>query len=847
MSRSGNALSVSVTRNARRRLRLGLSSSLLLAAFGSNVSAQTPVVRPERVPDPGRITATADDSTALVSNPANLAYMPGHELRWSSVYLDDADEVPWQGNAFSFATQLPLVDAALGVRLDFMSPPPGVGPTAAFEYQWLTVGLAFPIGPSSALGASLSGSFSRGAFAGGLTALTLGYSVRPVDPLALSFIVHNANNPSNDFFDFGRSWNVAAAIRPLSTRSFEIGLESAYLENEDVWQPEAQLGLDLGPVGRLRGDFSVSDPTRKSERAWLASLGLSLYLNGAGGSGELTGGVLTGNGFGQNGFNNQYLSVASRGFREPVGIEPGRYAVKLRFEETPSNREHVALLRQLWAIAKEPNIDAVAFELRESPAASLAHLEELRDAVFNLRRAGKRTLCHLEDATGAAIYFCAATNRTLINPAGGVRFAGMHNEQLYLARLLDKVGVRADFVRVGAHKSAPEQFTNSRASDVAREDKVDLLQQFERHFTEGVSVGRGLSFEQVRSRVGEGPFTSEEARAAGFLDGVAFDDEVDKQVNDLTGRRQPVLTSGRAPRARKSFGKEGYVAVVYVDGDLVDGRSSTIPLLGMELVGSYTIADTLKALREDPRVKAVVLRVESPGGSSMASEVIWRQVKLTAAAKPTVVSMGGVAASGGYYIAAPARRIFVSPSTVTGSIGVFYGKADVSGLLSRIGVDVETYRTHAFADTDSLYRGFTPEEQVRLQGKVEQFYQVFLKRVAEGRNMKTEDVDKLGQGRVWSGEQAVANGLADEIGGLRQALAYAREQAGLSDDSPIIELPRIEQSLLSQLIGFPLVQSLYDAPMPKGMTQTLKALGPFLVFDGSKPLSRLEVAIPEFE
>jgi protease IV len=692
---------------ARQRRRAAACAAALFGTLGlmgasNTASAQTPVLRPDRVPDPGRPTASTDDSTAIVSNPANLAFLPGQEFRWSSTYLEEDLAVPWEGHAFSYATQLPLVSAATGLRLDVVSPPHGVTPRAAFDYQWLTWALAAPIGPNSALGASLAGSFSKGAFAGGLTSISLAYSVRPVNHLGLSFVVHNVNAPSNHFFELGRSWNVAAAVRPLGTRAWEIGLEGAYLENENTWTPSAQLGLDLGPVGRLRGALAVSDVVRKSERAWLASVGLSLYMNGMSGSAELSGGVLTGNGLGVDKSYNPYLSVATRGFRETVGAEPGRYGLKLRIEETPSNRSHVALLRQLWSIVDEPKVDAVAFELRSAPAESLAHLEELRDAVFALRRAGKRTLCHLEDANGAALYFCAAANRTVINPGGGVRFAGMHNEQIYLARLLEKVGVAADFVRVGEHKSAPEQFTNSGASDVARADKIDLMQQFERHFTEGVSVGRGLTFAELRERVGNGPYIATEAKTAGFVDDLAFDDELEKQVEKMTGRHQPLLRDSRPIRVRRTFGKEGYIAVVYVDGDIVDGRSSTIPLLGTELVGSYTIAETLKAVRDDRRVKGVVLRIESPGGSSMASEVIWRQVKLTAQAKPTVVSMGSVAASGGYYIAAPAKRIFVSPSTVTGSIGVFYGKADVSELLKRVGVDVETYRTHEYAVASRL-------------------------------------------------------------------------------------------------------------------------------------------------
>jgi protease-4 len=522
--------------------------------------------------------------------------------------------------------------------------------------------------------------------------------------------------------------------------------------------------------------------------------------------------------------------------------------VRLRIEDTPSNRGHVALLRRLWSLAKEANVDAVALELRDSPSDSMAHAEELRDAMFNLRRNGKRVVCHLEDASGASLYVCSAANRVLINPAGGVRFAGLHSEQLYLSGIMQKLGVGADFVRIGAHKAAPEQFTNASASETARADRVDFMQQLERHFTEGVSIGRNLSFEQVRASVGRGPFTSEQAKTEGFVDRLVFEDELEREVRDVTGRNQPLLKDQRAPRVKNTFGQSGAIAVVYVDGDIIDGRNRTIPLLGTDLVGSYTIAETLKSLRDDNRIKAIVLRVESPGGSSVGSDVMWRQVKLASGVKPVVVSMGSVAASGGYYVAAPATRVFANPSTVTGSIGVFYGKADLSELLKKVGVDIDSYKTHEHADADGMYRRFTEEERATRQAQVGEFYKLFVSRVAEGRKLTKERVDELGQGRVWTGEQAVQNGLADELGGLRQALAFARQKAELPDDAPVLELPQIEESLLSRIIGIPgLAQNLYDLPMPKNMTHALQALSPFLVFDSELPLARLEMVPPRLD
>ncbi len=828
----------------------GIALLLNATLLSSYAGAQTAIVRPDRLPEPGRSVVTGDDSTAIAGNPANLSFMPDSELRWSSVYLDEDATVPWQGHAVSFAGQVPLLSMATGLRLDLLAPPDASGLLVDHHYQWLTWGLAMRAGRTSALGLSIQGSFSGGAWANDLTSFSLGYTYRPFDALAFSFVAHDINAPRNNFYELDRSYDGGIAIRPLGSSAVELSVESSYVTEQDVWTPRAVLGMDIPYVGRLRGDFEMSNPTRKSERAWLASAGLSIYMNNMRGSSELGGGVLTGNGLGTSDSYNPYTSFAVKGFRENTGIEPARYGIRIRVEDTPSSRVHVAFLRQLWSLAEEPNIDAVVFEMRAAPAASLANAQELRDAIFELRRAGKRTLCHLEAATGSAMYVCAAANQTVVNPAGGLRFTGLRSQHIYLARVLENLGVRADYVRIGPHKSAPEQFSETRATDVARADKIDLLQQYERHFAEGMALGRNLSVKEVRERLSHGPFAAREAKEAGLIDGYAYDDQIQKRVNELTGRKTPLRSDQRARTARATHGNEGFVAVVHVNGDLVDGRSRALPLIGMDVAGSYTIADTLKAVRENKEFKAVVVRVDSPGGSSMAADVMWREVLLTAKVKPTVVSMGTVAASGGYYLAAGATRVFANPLSVTGSIGVFYAKADVSQLLNRVGIDIEVYKTQSNADAESFYRPFTADERKELERQVKHFYQVFVGRVAQGRKMTKEAVDAVGQGRVWTGEQALAHGLIDELGGLRQAIAYARQKAGLSEDAPLVELPKINQSLLSQLIGVPGLHAktnILDAPMPNGFTKTLRALGPFVVHPGDVPLARLDFTINDFE
>jgi protease-4 len=287
------------------------------------------------------------------------------------------------------------------------------------------------------------------------------------------------------------------------------------------------------------------------------------------------------------------------------------------------------------------------------------------------------------------------------------------------------------------------------------------------------------------------------------------------------------------------------VAILYLDGDIVDGRSQHVPILDMRLVGSYSMADAIKQLREDDSVGAVVLRIESPGGSSLASDVMWRELVLLGKRKPLVVSMGTVAASGGYYVASASKNIFALPLTVTGSIGVFYGKADLSGLLDKIGVTVDTYKTAPRADAESLFRGFTEEEERELAHKVDQFYDTFLDRVSASRGMTKAEVDAVGRGRVWMGQQAIEKHLVDHLGGLRDALAAARAAAHLPDDAPIIESPSNRESLLEKAIDLATGgggdrAAAAMAQLPPAIRTLARAVAPLVLYSSDEPLARME-------
>jgi len=648
-----------------------------------------------------------------------------------------------------------------------------------------------------------------------------------------------------------RSYVAALAVRPLATRAVELGLEAEHVSSSPgYWIPRATLGVDIPYIGRARGEFSINDPGEDvlEEASYVVGVNLAVWGNAMGGSVELGGGASFGNGHGSaagQSAQNLHAEVAFRGWREPTGAELADYALRVRLEETPDPRGHVALLRRLWDIAdNEPAIRAVVFEVRATPAGTLAHIEELRDAFRYLQQRGKSVLCHLESGSSSALYLCSAADRLLVARGGGLPFAGLRMRYVHLKDLLSKLHVRADFIRIGEHKSAPEQYTESESTAPARADRIDLLQQLEASFSGAVAHDRKLAVARFRELIATGPFSAPDALQAGLVDGVAYEDELQEQVQTLTNLELPLLDDRRARVASKYFGPQQKLAVVYVDqGELVDGRSRSFPFVGMETVGSYTLVETLEQVRDDPSIASVVLRVESPGGSSLAADAIWRAVELTNRVKPVVVSMGGFAASGGYYVAVPTRRIFANPSTLTGSIGVFYGKADASELLKRVGVNIEVYKTSPSADADAFYRPFSTDERALYQQKIEQFYQLFLERVATGRKLDTKAVDAVAQGRVWTGSQAQKRGLVDEVGGLRQAIAYAQALAGLPKHAPVLELPEIQTSLIGKILGIEGVKAEALPVLPAQLQELCAALTPFTIHSAAEPLMRLELVV----
>lgn len=409
-----------------------------------------------------------------------------------------------------------------------------------------------------------------------------------------------------------------------------------------------------------------------------------------------------------------------------------------------------------------------------------AKAQEIRDALLSFRAAGKPLVAYLENEFAGSTreyYVASAAPKVYLPPGGNAPLAGLRVDAFFLGGLWEKLDIDMQVEKVGEYKSFGEMIADKEMSAPHREMTNALLDSLYEQVVAGIADARGLEPGVVRGAVDRAPATAEEFAQLGLADGAKFLDDIRAEV--LDGERDFVTTEDYVTDRRQARRRGGpKIAVVCGGGAIHAGDGSG---RGWETasIGADTMADTLRDAARDKTVKAIVFRVDSPGGSAMASDLIWRAVREAGRVKPLVVSMSDVAASGGYYVAAGASRILAQPGTLTGSIGVVMAKPNVAGMLAKLGVGSETLARGEMARMNSLVHSLGPAERSRVTAVMTQVYQLFVRRVSEGRNLSVGEVDAIGRGRVWTGAQALANGLVDELGGWTAAVEAAKAAAGI--------------------------------------------------------------------
>ncbi|MEU7882119.1 signal peptide peptidase SppA [Microbispora bryophytorum] len=455
------------------------------------------------------------------------------------------------------------------------------------------------------------------------------------------------------------------------------------------------------------------------------------------------------------------------------------------------------VLSGLRRARKDPRVTALIVRIGGNPL-GLGTVQELRTAVIKLRAAGKRTVAFAETfgefgAGTVPYYLASAFERVYLQPSGDVGLTGVALEQRFLRDALAKAGVEYQVGQRHEYKTAANTFTQNHMTDAHRESAGRIAESVTEQVVAGVAEGRGLDPKRVRELIDQGPFIGSEAVEAGLVDELKYRDEVYAETVDdgahllYVSRYAKSALSGRLPHPGAAT-----VALVHGSGMIRLGRSGRSPLGGGGAMGSDTICAALRSARRDEKVKAIVFRVDSPGGSYVASDAIWREVVLARrAGKPVIVSMGDVAASGGYFVSMAADVIVAQPGTLTGSIGVFGGKPVVGELLGKLGVVTESVAEGANAGMFSPSTAFSEDQWERVNAWLDRIYDDFVGKVAQGRDLTKDRAHELARGRVWTGADARAAGLADELGGLEDALSLARRRAGLPDDTPVRTYPRM--------------------------------------------------------
>ena len=527
-------------------------------------------------------------------------------------------------------------------------------------------------------------------------------------------------------------------------------------------------------------------------------------------------------------------------------VAPTNVVGYFRASNTPTVRTYVENLRKAKV---DSRISSVLLKPTGFDSPYWGKVQEIRDAIIDFRKSGKPVYAYLEYGGDREYYLASAADKVFLLPSSPLDLRGIATYQVFLRGTLDKIGAYPDMHHIGDYKTAVNQLTEKGYTRAHKEMDESLDRDLFDQLVRGLADGRKKSEADVRALIDQGPFLPEDALKAGLIDDVAYEDQVEDKLQK-GGRLRKIDGEDYARVGGGAFGlnRGPRIGVIYAAGTITSGRSGFDPLNGTAL-GSDTLIDAIREARRDSSLRAIVLRIDSPGGSAAASDAIWRELmvaKNERADRPIVASMSDLAASGGYYIAMPANVIVAQPSTLTGSIGIFGGKIVTGGTYEKLGAHIESTSIGRNAELDSPVRPFNPEELKKVQEQLQAFYDGFVEKVAQSRHTTPEKVDAIAQGRVWTGRQARENGLVDSLGGLDAAIAIAKQRAKLPADADveIVVYPppkSFYQLLTEQFTGSTdqaAMGAWLSANLSKGELDALRVMrGPLAMFRRGEPLA----------
>ena len=743
------------------------------------------------------------------SNPAALAFLRKWSLSLHHTEMDGDGSRGGTGDALFWAQKIPFVPIVYGLSAQYVRWPEPFG-AGYGDVGKLGLSIGCKLGHWAGLGLSVSHFIGPGSEGlEGLTTWDLAGFFRPWSHLAFGVKVSDIFMPRWwHGLPLQRVWDFEVGWRPLGTSRLTLALGAGVGERRRTVDPRFGVEWRLWRGIFFRGDLEYIHRTIPMDDVqgeeiyndFRATMSLAVNFSrwgfGVGVAMGRAGTVLPGGVFGGAG-----------GWVRVSGVETksvyygGDSAVVLKVPgESASERAFVGFFIQGERVLQDASVAAVIIPVPDE-GVGWARAQEVRRLIQRMQGKKKKVIAVVKTPGNVAYYLASAADWIWIAPSGGLMVSGLTLSRLYFKPLLNRVGVDMQFIKHGDYKTAPEAFEDEGPSPEAEEVNKSIVKEIYGDWVEGVSKRSALKSERnVRHRMKSVPFTPDEALKWGFVDDTIYEDEVDEKLKKLLGRRVRFVSPKKAENRRHEWGRRGAVAVVVVEGDIISGESRRIPFLNRFTAGDATLIRVLRKMREDGRIKAVVLRINSPGGSSGASNKLKRELTALRKVKPVIASLSNVAASGGYELAVAAEKIYAQPATITGSIGIFAGKPDVGGLLKKIGVNVHQWSKGPFPGLKSPYVPYTEEQKKILKKKLREHYMRFVKSVADGRpKMNVKEVERVARGRVWTGAQAKDRGLVDGFGDVGVAVAWARRRAGLPKDAPVLVYPEKRKGLLLRL------------------------------------------------
>ena len=743
---------------------------------------------------PFESVATTNSASSIVWNPAGLGFDNGSGFNIAQTYYSRNVFPNYRDTGFYFA-----------------------GKGFGYSVEWLnefdsrtkqTIAASINRNDRFSLGFGYSWFRSDDRRYKALNVRTIGFTSRPWNFLSIagtwSSINYTINSVALNFSTLERNYRVGLGLRPFGN-SVTITTDLNVDQNTDGDEYTLIYGLDFWS----KKGFSFS---AMYDDAGNFEFGFEVGIPKVG--------VRNSNAYPENGtFRSSSVVIELRQHqRETILRSKGRY-LKLnlkgdipdepqkRFFFSRGPRTTAEWVRLIEKARSDDTVDGIILKIGRFKG-GMATVSEIRNALLRFKEGGKKIVVYSEIMTGKGLLLASVADMVMMNPSGYLYFTGLTASISYYKGLLDKIGVEVEFVRVGRYKSAVEPFSFDSMSYSFREEIDAILDDYQKFYIDGISEGRNLSKEVIRTLQDNGPFTASEALKSKLIDKIAYEDEIDdiikKKYSLKSVRKIKARDYERQKKLNREWGEKKKIAIIHLSGTIIPGESRSGSLLG-----ARTASRIIKYARENRSIKAIILRIDSGGGTALGADIIWNELRHTKDKKPIIASFGDITASGAYYLAMPADTILAEKTTLTGSIGIFMALPKVKELYKKLGIRQEIIKRGKHSDILSGQRKWTEEERELLQRQLNELYKDFVNKVSEGRGMTSAEVDSVGMGRLWTGEDALANGLIDMIGGIKEAEDLSLRMTGLNrEDVEFVTFSASRHSKIS--IGALLKESVGD-------------------------------------